>query len=87
MLTVLSMSFSGLRVLILATGWHLLRIILSWRWCPQGALSMQSWGSSCLVCRGLMSWHFCGSTLRISVTLSAGWQRRQEVGRVREDKT
>lgn len=40
---------------------------------------MQRWGSSSLVCKGLMSWHFCCLALRIRVTSSSGSEQKQEV--------
>lgn len=41
---------------------------------------MQIWSSSSLVCKGLTSWHFCCSALRIRITLSSGSEQKQEVG-------
>lgn len=51
-----SVSLSGLRVLALAQGCHVLQ------GCPRVPWALQRWGSSSLVCKGLTSWHFCCST-------------------------
>lgn len=61
----------GLSVLILAQGCHLVQV--------GHPGIVQRWGSSSLVCKGLMSWHFCCLALRIRVTLSSGSEQKQEV--------